>query len=57
MTSRLSHAASVTRSRSAIAFARLLISGGTRAFNISVQDMGHNVSQKQAARYPAYMVF
>jgi hypothetical protein len=30
-----------------------LISGETRAFRISVQFTGPNVTQKQAARYPA----
>jgi hypothetical protein len=51
----LSHPDSVRRSRSAIALAWRLISGETRAFKISVQRMGHNVSQKQAAGYPALM--
>jgi hypothetical protein len=40
-----------------MAFAWSLISGETRAFRISVQFTGPNVTQKQAPRYPAYMSF
>jgi hypothetical protein len=40
----LSHAASVRKSRSAMAFAWSLTSDETRAFKISVQLMGPNVT-------------
>src|SRR5690349_20325094 len=54
MTSRFNHAASDSSSRSVIVFTRSLISGETLAFKISVQLMGPNVTQQQAASYPAF---
>ena len=50
MTSRLSQAASVIKSRSAIALAWRLISGETRAFKISVQRHGTQCGPKASRR-------